>query len=163
MTNLSSVTIHCSASPDNILNDMGASEIREMHINPPFNFRDIGYHLVIKRSGDVERGRPLNSIGAHVKGANEYKGGINVGICLVGTKYFEEIQFDKLRETLDSLKITYGINNWNIFCHYQFPSARKQGKTCPNIPINNLLSWYLGHTEKAIEPYQKKGSFLLRD
>jgi len=41
---------------------------------------DIGYHLVITRSGDLELGRPLDVIGAHVAGFNFD----SVSVCMVG-------------------------------------------------------------------------------
>lgn len=40
----------------------------------------IGYHYVIDRSGVFSKGRPLDKVGAHVKGHNTG----TVGICLIG-------------------------------------------------------------------------------
>ena len=45
------------------------------------------------------------------------------------------------------------MKKYDLYCHYQFASAIKQGKTCPNIPINNLLYWYINGDEKAIQKY----------
>lgn len=40
----------------------------------------IGYHFVIRKSGRVERGRPLDRQGAHVEGVNR----LGIGICCSG-------------------------------------------------------------------------------
>ena len=39
-----------------------------------------GYHYVIKRDGQIELGRPIEKIGAHVKGYNKS----SIGICYCG-------------------------------------------------------------------------------
>ncbi len=70
------ITVHCSATPPQ--QDVDVAEIRRWHKKK--GWRDVGYHFVIRRNGDVELGRPLSQTGAHVKGHN--KG--NIGICLVG-------------------------------------------------------------------------------
>ena len=70
------ITVHCSATPPQ--QDVDVAEIRRWHKKR--GWRDVGYHFVIRRNGDVELGRPLSQTGAHVKGHN--KG--NIGICLVG-------------------------------------------------------------------------------
>lgn len=43
-------------------------------------FNSIGYHHVIKRDGTLERGRPHDNIGAHVRGYNSD----SIGICMAG-------------------------------------------------------------------------------
>lgn len=78
--------IHCSYTPPEM--DIGVLEIRKWHKGPPNNWHDIGYHFVIRRSGEVEKGRDLdldsvlepNEIGAHVKGQNFD----SIATCLVG-------------------------------------------------------------------------------
>ncbi|MEZ9312040.1 N-acetylmuramoyl-L-alanine amidase [Vibrio sp. 10N.286.49.F3] len=70
------ITVHCSATPPQ--QDVGVAEIRRWHKKR--GWRDVGYHFVIRRNGDVQLGRPLSQTGAHVKGHN--KG--NIGVCLVG-------------------------------------------------------------------------------
>ncbi|WP_122082599.1 N-acetylmuramoyl-L-alanine amidase [Vibrio coralliirubri] len=70
------ITVHCNATPPQ--QDVGVAEIRQWHKKR--GWRDVGYHFVIRRNGDVQLGRPLSQTGAHVEGHN--KG--NIGICLVG-------------------------------------------------------------------------------
>lgn len=148
----SRITVHCSVTPDSQRFDI--ARLRHIHMSPPRNWKDVGYHMVIQPDGEVQRGRPLNALGAHVQGENAG----NIGICLIGTKRFTQAQFEALRYQLDSLFMTYfkSINPTELYCHYQFKSAQAQGKTCPNIPINNLLRWYWCQDKAAIAPYLYK-------
>lgn len=68
--------IHCAATPPDM--NIGVKEIREWHKER--GWADIGYHFVIRRDGTIEKGRPLDYIGAHVKGHNRG----SIGVCLVG-------------------------------------------------------------------------------
>ena len=70
------IAIHCSATRPS--QNVGAAEIRRWHCAR--GWVDIGYHFIIRRDGTVERGRPQNTIGAHVEGFNS----TSVGVCLVG-------------------------------------------------------------------------------
>jgi hypothetical protein len=59
--------------------DIGADTIRDWHVNGN-GWRDIGYHLVIRRDGSIEKGRDINDSGAHAAGYNSK----SIGLCLVG-------------------------------------------------------------------------------
>ena len=72
------IVIHCSDTPPSY--EATAEIIKEWHTSPPRNWRDIGYHFVIRRDGMTEVGRGLDVEGAHVRGYN----GRSWGICLVG-------------------------------------------------------------------------------
>ena len=65
-------------------------EIERWHLER--GFLAIGYHFVISPTGRVFRGRPVDRMGAHVKGHNRG----TVGICLMG-------DFEHERPTLASL------------------------------------------------------------
>tara|TARA_Y100000389_G_C17471478_1_gene531663 strand:+ start:8001 stop:9896 length:1896 start_codon:yes stop_codon:yes gene_type:complete len=60
--------------------NIGAKEIHNWHTQD--GFTGCGYHYIIKRNGDLQRGRPLNKVGAHaeVNGHDEN----SIGIALVG-------------------------------------------------------------------------------
>ena len=70
------ITVHCSTTPPK--QDVDVAEIRRWHKKK--GWREVGYHFVIRRNGDVQLGRPLSQTGAHVKGHN--KG--NIGGCMIG-------------------------------------------------------------------------------
>lgn len=134
------ITVHCSATKD--LERLPASKIREWHIAR--GWKDIGYALVIQPDGEVELGRGLNNQGAHVEGENEG----NIGICLIGTSRYSPVQLQSLRHQIHSILWAYPtIDPWEIYCHNEFDSAKKQGKTCPGFSGNRLRHWY--HTDPS--------------
>lgn len=141
------VTIHCADSPNG--KPYPIERMRADHLLR--GFKDVAYHKIIQPDGQIDDGRPLNIQGSHVQGHN--KG--NIGICLVGTDKFTNAQWHYLRVTLDGIFMTYmSIKKGELYCHYLFDSAIKQGKTCPNVPLNVILLWYYNITgEQAIAPY----------
>jgi N-acetylmuramoyl-L-alanine amidase len=140
------ITLHCADSPNGKTYEV--ERMRKDHLLR--GFKDIAYHKIIQPDGQVDDGRPLNIVGSHVAGHNTG----NIGICLVGDTKFTQAQWDALRRTLDGIFLTYNIPKTELHCHYQFDTAIKQGKTCPNIPINVLTLWYYQTVgEQAIAPY----------
>ena len=139
------ITIHCSATPDGERCDIGT--IKDWHLKR--GFTTVGYHAVIQPDGEVQHGRPLSMVGAHVQSHNVG----NIGICLVGNTKYTKAQFKSLKYYLDGLRVCYQIKPWMIRCHYEFDSARSQGKSCPNMYIGEILMWYLLKREEAISRY----------
>ena len=142
------ITIHCTVTPNDTFYDI--SKIDEYHKS--LGWKGVGYHMVIQPDGEVQHGRGFNEIGAHVKGANNGSG-INLGVALIGTDKFTELQFAVLRYQIRSISALYGISPSEIYTHSQFESAIKDGKKCPNMTINDLLVWYLLEDDRVIEKY----------
>ena len=71
------IVVHCSATSAG--RDLSAADLRKWHITER-NFSDIGYHFIVRLDGTIERGRPLERIGAHCRGQNAR----SIGICYVG-------------------------------------------------------------------------------
>jgi N-acetyl-anhydromuramyl-L-alanine amidase AmpD len=102
------IVVHCSATPPD--SDIGVDEIRDWHVHQN-GWRDIGYHAVIRRDGEIEFGRHFDEPGAHVQGQN-YR---SVGVCLVGgvdksgksENNFTQDQFESLSIILDMLERAY--------------------------------------------------------
>lgn len=140
------IVVHCSATPASM--DIGRAEIDQWHRDK--GWKMIGYHRVIRRSGWIEDGRPLdedhvlepNEIGAHVEGYNSQ----SVGVCMVGgvkknaagqliaENNFTPEQFRSLRLILRKLQA-------------QFPTARivghrdlNPGKACPSFSVRDFLA-----------------------
>ncbi len=124
MRKINSIIIHCSASDyahhDNL------SAIRHWHVRER-GFSDIGYHFVITKDGSVKVGRPLERVGAHCKGFNQF----SIGICLTGKDYFSSEQFTSLHVICLELCEQFGLALSNIKPHNSF---NKQ-KTCPNFDL----------------------------
>lgn len=89
----------------------------------------IGYHYVIPLNGLVETGRHRDEIGAHCQGANAH----SIGICLIGKGKYTSFQWTSLATLLEALRDAYP--GAQIRGHYEYPSARAQGKTCPDFNV----------------------------
>lgn len=124
--------IHCAATPPEM--DIGVEEIRKWHLERGFD--DIGYHHVNRRDGTLEAGRPLDEIGAHVKGYNTG----SIGVCLVGgvdvknkpDANFTITQWDTLREYVKEFKKQYP--KATIHGHNEFDN-----KACPSFNVQEWL------------------------
>lgn len=84
---------------------------------------DIAYHRIIAPNGDVYEGRPLNTVGAHVKSRNTG----NIGIMVVGNFEVETptaIQLQVLKELIKDIarefptihlpSMIYGHKEWQM-------------------------------------------------
>ena len=70
------IIIHCSASKEG--QDLTVEQINKMHRQR--GFKEIGYHFVIYRNGEIHDGRDIDKIGAHT---TNYNTG-SIGICYIG-------------------------------------------------------------------------------
>jgi len=119
------IVIHCSATPNYA--DFSAEDIHGWHEDRGWS--GIGYHWVIRTSGDVENGRPEYWQGAHAKGHNRN----SLGICMVGTDDFTVDQHIALEGLIINLKEKY-------------PRARVIGhnevsdKICPGFDVQEWLN-----------------------
>lgn len=145
----SKIIIHCTDSPNG--HEYTVEQLEKDHRARGFD--GIGYHIYIDSYANAHNTRTLNQVGAHCLGENA----VSVGIALAGRDKFSQQQFNVLRNKIDAIMQLYSIKPHELYCHYQFPSAQAQGKTCPNIPINNLLYWYNNHDEKAISEWKLLG------
>lgn len=139
------ITIHCSDTANGVA--VPISEIDSWHKQKGWS--GIGYHYVIEPDGSLERGRPLNQVGAHVFGENEE----NLGICMIGRNKFTIKQFESLHRVIQELQMMYSIPSWELYGHYEFDSARKSGKSCPNMRISCLVLWCHYQLKDAIKQY----------
>lgn len=124
---INTIVVHCS---DTETGDVDS--FRRFHQNTR-GWKDVGYHYVITRAGEIQKGRPIEEIGAHVSGANAH----SIGICLVGKEDFEEVQFEALRKLVKDLKDQIG--KLQVIPHNSLPSAKAQRKTCPNFDVKKVL------------------------
>jgi N-acetyl-anhydromuramyl-L-alanine amidase AmpD len=127
MRKINRLIIHTSASPNSL--DVGVKEIREWHLQK--GWKDIGYHFVIRRNGVLEKGRPIEQVGAHVAGHNAD----SIGICLVGEgtslDYVTSAQAATLRRVVGDLKVLYP--KATIHGHREYAN-----KLCPGFDIKDF-------------------------
>lgn len=124
MREINKIIIHCSDSDyghhDNI------EVIRYWHKKR--GWKDVGYHYVILKSGEIKVGRPLHMQGAHCKGQNRN----SIGICLTGKNTFSSEQFIALGIICKELCDQFGLEYTDIYPHNYYDN----GKTCPNFTMN---------------------------
>lgn len=128
---IETIIIHCSDTYASM--DIDAETIRGWHVNER-KWSDIGYHYVIKRDGNIEKGRDDITPGAHARGYNHD----SLGVCMVGGKgennkpesNFTAAQWTALLELCTNLKFKY---NAEIIGHCDVSK-----KTCPNF---NAKDW----------------------
>jgi N-acetylmuramoyl-L-alanine amidase len=125
INNPNKVILHCSASPDSSMSQIGAKELNEIHIAR--GFLKIGYHDVIKRDGTIEAGRPKTEIGAHCEGHNQD----SLGVCYIGTKRPTKAQLKSLCNLYVLYNKDYKIDYKNWFGHYEF----NPNKECPSFSM----------------------------
>lgn len=127
------IVIHCTATHP--YQDIGVKEIDRWHKGRGWS--GIGYHGVIRQSGKFERGRNIETLGAHARGHNAG----SIGIALVGglgddgrpSPDFKRAQWSTLRKVVDELRL-------------QYPNARFQGhnelgpKACPSFDLQAWLA-----------------------
>ena len=102
------IVIHCAATKASM--DIGLTEIRKWHVQDN-GWRDVGYHYIIRRNGEVELGRSIRDTGAHAAGYNHK----SVSVCMVGgmaednsaEANFTPQQWTALLDLIKQLKIQY--------------------------------------------------------
>jgi N-acetylmuramoyl-L-alanine amidase len=122
--------------------DVSAASMRAYHKSQGWN--DIGYHEVIRMTGKVERGRPLEQPGAHVEGFNAK----TIGIVLSGHGDLEPptaAQYETLKKRIIFYLKKFGLvetflkNPKRVLGHREINDLIKAGvtkaprttKTCP--------------------------------
>jgi N-acetylmuramoyl-L-alanine amidase len=130
------IAVHCAATPAGM--DIGVKEIDRWHRQK--GFLKVGYHFVIRRTGQIELGRDEDEIGAHVQGYNA----VSIGVCLVGgvdaddvskaENNFTKEQFSTLRTLLERLQIQYP--DAEVLGHRDFPDV---AKACPSFDVRAWL------------------------
>lgn len=157
------VYIHCTASTygdfntvDNWHKERGFSSYPSKYHGRPVN---IGYHFLVLNGfdnwksvnenvasitdGKVIEGRPIEIVGAHVKGDNTH----SVGIAYTGFSPTSMQLVSLTQVTLDTMD-KYDIPLENVFGHHEYYTNKggSMVKTCPNIDMKAFrlgLSLYL--------------------
>ena len=130
-----SIIIHCAATKASM--DIGYKEIREWHVDQN-GWDDVGYHFIIKRNGQYEKGRPEGYSGAHAPSHNSR----SIGICLVGgmaddggpENNFTLEQFLTLKDLINMIMDKYS-DITEILGHCDIQENK------PNCPGFNVKEW----------------------
>ena len=123
------IVIHCSATKPRM--DIGLTEIRKWHVQDN-GWRDVGYHYIIRRNGEVELGRSIRDTGAHAAGYNHK----SVSVCMVGgmaednsaENNFTAQQWTALLDLVKQIKVDYP--EANVIGHNEISE-----KECPSFDV----------------------------
>lgn len=129
MRDINKIILHCSATREG--QDISTETIRGWHVNER-GWSDIGYHFVVLLDGTVDKARPVERQGAHVRGHN--KG--SIGICYIGGCDADmnpkdtrtDLQKDSLTELISYLMDSY--EDATLHGHNEFSS-----KACPSFDV----------------------------
>ena len=129
MRDINKIILHCSATREG--QDISTETIRGWHVNER-GWSDIGYHFVVLLDGTVDKARPIERQGAHVRGHN--KG--SIGICYIGGCDADmnpkdtrtDLQKDSLTELISYLMDSY--EDATLHGHNEFSS-----KACPSFDV----------------------------
>lgn len=153
MRPINEIIIHCTATrPDwerTLLPKKKLAIIRGWHKDRGWS--DIGYHFVIFRDGTVLPGRPIEKIGAHVKGHNtgtigvSLEGGFGSATTDSFSDHFTEEQERALKDLLKDLQSKYDIDK--ITGHNQYAA-----KACPGFDVP---TWLGEEKEEPSKPREK--------
>lgn len=129
MRDINKIILHCSATREG--QDISTETIRGWHVNER-GWSDIGYHYVVLLDGTVDKARPVERQGAHVRGHN--KG--SIGICYIGgcdaDMNPKDTRTDLQKESLTEL-ISYLMDSYEdatLHGHNEFSS-----KACPSFDV----------------------------
>ena len=133
MREINKIIVHCSYTKPSM--DWGVAEITRVHVDEN-GWDSCGYHLIIRRDGVVERGRPLSVVGAHAYGHNSD----SIGVCLVGgmdegggpDSNFTAHQYQALVQCVHELKKEFG--NLEILGHRDVSD-----KDCPCFDVHGFF------------------------
>lgn len=142
------LVVHHTAGSKN----SNVEQIRRYHLSK--GWRDIGYHVVIPGSGEIQWGRPENQVGAHAKGANSD----SLGVSLCGNfenENPEPAQINSLILMLTSWCRRYVVSSANIIGH------RDVGSTaCPGRNLYPQLGTLRSRVETQLREEERRGQCL---
>ena len=142
MRPISEIVIHCTATRKDWWNGRTTSakveEVRRWHKDDQ-GWSDIGYHYLIDRDGTLATGRPLERVGAHVKGHNTG----TIGVSLFGghgsaatdgfAEHFTPAQDRALRDLIAQLRRHFPAIV-KISGHNEYAA-----KGCPGFTVSHWL------------------------
>lgn len=133
MRGIDELYIHCTDSDNPAHDDI--SVIQQWHTDRGFigpdgiegTEDDVGYHALVKLNGDIQLGRPIDAIGAHVKGYNAR----SVAVAYSGKKP-SKAQVKSLLMLARFFMAIFELPIHKVKGHYE----ADPNKTCPNMDMN---------------------------
>jgi N-acetylmuramoyl-L-alanine amidase len=129
MRKIDKIFIHCSATPEG--RDIKMETIKSWHVKGR-GWRNIGYHFVIELDGMLRPARPMEKMGAGVKGHNAN----SIHVCYVGgldkNKNPKDTRTEAQRETLNTIigGLLKEYPDASVHGHNEFSN-----KACPSFDV----------------------------
>lgn len=145
MRHINRIILHCTATREG--KDYSVDTIRKWHTDKGWS--DIGYHFVVYRDGTIHEGRPVERMGAHVRGYNAN----SIGIAYVGGVEAERVngkwipkdtRTECQKESLD-LFITRLLKEYpdaSLHGHNEFSQ-----KACPSFDVQKEYNYIISPQE----------------
>lgn len=124
MREITEIILHCSATREG--HEYHAKDIDRWHKAQGYNC--IGYHYVVCLDGTIEKGRPIENVGAHCYGHNQH----SIGVCYIGGLDAQ----GRPKDTRTSRQ-KFTLSTLLMQLHARFPKATIHGhnefsnKACP--------------------------------
>lgn len=136
------IIVHCTATRPEWMQAASladkTAEVRRWHVQDR-GWKDIGYHYLIDRDGQIGAGRPLEQVGAHTQGHNTG----TIGVTLIGghgsaetdpfSKNYTPAQDAALRRVLANMQKRFGP--LKVSGHNQYAA-----KACPGFNVPTWLN-----------------------
>lgn len=95
----------------------------------------IGYHFYVRKDGSIYRGRPVEMVGAHCQGHNNY----SVGVCFEGNFENEHMSSAQLKAGKELVAYLKGLySTAEIKKHKDFGGTSCPGKNFPFAELQNV-------------------------
>lgn len=141
MRQINKIIVHCTATREGA--PVSLDTVRRWHLERGWS--DIGYHYLILLDGTIERGRPEEKQGAHVRGHNKdsigvsYVGGVDRNLDAKDTR--TQDQKDSLHNLLSNLMSSY--EDATLHGHNEFSN-----KACPSFDVSKEYDYIINLYER---------------
>lgn len=141
MRQINKIIVHCTATREGA--PVSLDTVRRWHLERGWS--DIGYHYLILLDGTIERGRPEEKQGAHVRGHNRdsigvsYVGGVDRNLKAKDTR--TQDQKDSLHNLLSNLMASY--EDATLHGHNEFSN-----KACPSFDVSKEYDYIINLYER---------------
>tara|TARA_B110000285_G_scaffold155701_1_gene173723 strand:- start:103 stop:528 length:426 start_codon:yes stop_codon:yes gene_type:complete len=141
MRDIDKIIVHCTATREGA--PVSLDTVRRWHLERGWS--DIGYHYLILLDGTIERGRPEERQGAHVRSYNKnsigvaYVGGLDRNLEPKDTR--TQDQKDSLHNLLSNLMASY--EDATLHGHNEFSN-----KACPSFNVSKEYDYIINLYER---------------
>jgi N-acetylmuramoyl-L-alanine amidase len=136
------ISVHCSDSPDD--KNFDVTDVDRWH--KAQGWSKVGYHYVITRKSEIQRGREDGEIPSAVYGHNRH----SIAICWMGSHKPEPGQYLTLVYAIACIARKHRLEAKHVRGHKEFPNVTK---SCPNLDMDQLradVAQRLAETDPAL-------------